>query len=99
MALGRALVPTEAQLHSPKVDEKAMPALKPIHWVVGTVLAIAWVAAYWALHRAALRGYEDVFPVYAFAGIGLVSAGWWAAMFARWYSSKWGPSNNRWRGP
>ena len=90
---------TEAHLPGPKADDKAMPALKPIHWAIGAALAIAWVASYWALRQAALRGYEDVFPVYAFAGAGLLCAAWWAAMVARWYSSKWGPSNNRWRGP
>ena len=92
-------MPTEAQLPNPKADEKSMPALRPIHWIIGAALAITWAVAYWALHRAALRGYKDVFPVYAFAGAGLLCAAWLAAMFGRWYGSKWGPSNNRWRGP
>ena len=92
-------MPTEVKLDRPKAAEKSMPALKPIHLIIGAGLAITWAAAYWALHRAALRGYKDVFPVYAFAGAGLLCGSWWAAIFARWYGSKWGPSNNRWRGP
>ena len=88
-------MPTQPQSDSPT----SALALRPIHWVIGVALTVALAVAYCALYRDALNGYHDIAPVYAFAAIGVLCAGWWAGLLARWWQSRYGPSNNRWRGP
>jgi hypothetical protein len=63
-------------------------ALKPWHWLVGLALVIATAAAYiWLQHDAATGGKSAV-PVYVFAAVTLLSACWWAGLFARWQSQR-----------
>jgi hypothetical protein len=59
-------------------------ALKPWHWVVGLALAVSVAVTLVWLFQDATTGYKDVAPVYAFAVAGLVCAGWWAGLIARW---------------
>ena len=63
-------------------------ALKPWHWMVGLALVIAVVASYIWLQHDAVTGGKNAIPVYAFAGVVVLSAGWWGGLFARWKSQR-----------
>lgn len=63
-------------------------ALKPWHWMVGLALVIAVAASYIWLQHDAMTGGKSVVPVYAFAAVIVLSAGWWGGLFARWKSQR-----------
>jgi hypothetical protein len=62
-------------------------ALKPWHWLVGLGLIITVAATLaWLYWASTIPGYKGAAPVYAFAAAVVVCGGWWAALFARWFS-------------
>ena len=63
-------------------------ALKPWHWLVGLALIVAVAASYMWLQQDAMTGGKTAVPVYAFAGAIVLSAGWWAGLFARWLNQR-----------
>jgi len=63
-------------------------ALKPWHWLVGLALIVVVAASYTWLQQDAMTGGKSAFPVYVFAAAIVLSAGWWAGLWARWSSQR-----------
>jgi len=57
-------------------------------WAVGVVLLVMTGASYCFLHEAAIDGGHHAWPVYAFAGVGLVSGLFWSYLITKLFWSK-----------
>lgn len=55
-------------------------------WISGGVSLLLVGFSYYLLHRDALQGYHEVWPVYLFAGAALFCAAAWGYLFAKFAS-------------
>ncbi len=66
-----------------KYPEETTNHPSPVMWTVGIGALVVAVGAFLFLYRDALEGYQEIWPVYAFAGVGLVCALIWGYLMAK----------------
>ena len=82
-AAGLAMVLICVNLHRTGRRLSGLPTPSGTMWIAGIVSAAVTLIAFQFLYLDALNGYNDVWPVYAFAFAGVVATGVWGALAAR----------------
>jgi hypothetical protein len=84
-AVGLILVLYSVSLHRNERQRAGMVIPSRSMWILGLLSAGATLLSFQFLYWDALGGYNQVWPVYAFALVALIATGIWAAIFARWF--------------
>lgn len=66
---------------SSEVKERKRPG--PIMWTAGVALLLLMVLSFFYLRQDASNGYQDIAPVYVFAGVGLGCALIWSYLISK----------------
>jgi len=66
-----------------KYPEEMTKHPSPVMWAVGIGALVVAVGAFLFLYRDVLEGYQEIWPVYVFAGVGFVCALIWGYLIAK----------------
>lgn len=66
-----------------KYPEATIDRPSPVMWAVGIGALVVGGVSFLFLYRDALEGYQEIWPVYVFAGVGFVCALIWGYLIAK----------------